>query len=100
MTPPGERTVFPAVAKWEEQVFRDALYFVVIRFMDKPRPTERKVFTFTEFPAAVRAARAGPRAVIYAVDKEKNDVCFERPKWSHYLKMWREMNRPAQGASP
>lgn len=98
MSPPGERTIPPAVAKWEEQVFRDALYFVVIRFMDKPRPTERQ--TFIQFPVAVRWARSGPRAVIYAVDTGKNDVCFERPKWSHYLEIWREMNRPTQGDSP
>lgn len=94
MTPPGERTIPPAVAKWEEKVFRNALYFLVIRFLDRPRPAERRVFT--QFPDAVEAARSGPRALIHAVDQAKNDVCFERAKWSHCLEIWDEMNSPTQ----
>lgn len=76
---------------WEEQVFRKATYFTVIRFLGQGHYARQEFKTFSEAVYFVENAGAiGIEMMIYAVTVDRHDACLERAKWHDLMKIWNE----------
>lgn len=74
-----------SLEEWEERVFRDALYFTVVRF---GYVSGGEVCTLKTFPEAIYVAHQNERSLLYAVDTKGNGFCMPRKEYEKYARIW------------
>lgn len=89
-------TEFPSREAWEESIFKDALYFTVVRF---GVPSGSQTYTCETFPEALEQAKKYERALIYCVNAQGNAFCLVKGEYDKYSKIWQDIKQSLKGGS-
>lgn len=82
----------PALAEYEDEVFRKAVQFVAVLYKSGRAPLRHE---FLDFPTAAKEALKlkddqGRTGLLYAVTDAGRSVCLDRVRWPHFEELWKE----------